>query len=81
MTLIRINGLKEDEYIYPNQEILIPNKKTYKVITELNIRYVLNDGKSEVVRQDGSSVVMNKLIPSAFIWSSNSCFNSSRNLL
>ena len=40
-TLIRINGLKEDEYIYPNQEILIPNKKTY-VTGEEKIKDVLN---------------------------------------
>lgn len=51
-----------------DEMLIVTNKKTYKVITELNIRYVLNDGKSEVVRQDGSSVAMNKLIPSAFIW-------------
>ena len=28
-TLIKLNGLKTDEYIYPNQEIMIPIKKTY----------------------------------------------------
>lgn len=39
----------------------------YKVITELNIRYVLNDGCSMVERQDGVNVEMNSLLPSAFI--------------
>ncbi|MBQ7776859.1 MAG: SpoIID/LytB domain-containing protein [Lachnospiraceae bacterium] len=39
----------------------------YKVITELNIRYILNDGRSLVKRQDGESVEMNSLLPSAFI--------------
>lgn len=28
-TLLQINGLEEDDYIYPNQEILIPNQKSY----------------------------------------------------
>lgn len=51
-----------------DEMLIVTNKKTYKVITELNIRYVLNDGSSEVIRQDGSSVEMNKLLPSAFIW-------------
>ncbi len=39
----------------------------YKVITEMNIRYVLNDGCSPVTRQDGVNVEMNSLLPSAFI--------------
>ena len=49
-------------------ELLITtDKNVYKVITELNIRYVLNDGCTKVKRQDGSHVSMNSLIPSAFI--------------
>ena len=39
---------------------------TYKVISELNIRYVLCDGKTKVCRQDGSEVEMASLLPSAF---------------
>lgn len=39
---------------------------TYKVISELNIRYVLCDGKTKVERQDGSQVEMANLLPSAF---------------
>lgn len=39
---------------------------SYKVITEHNIRYVLNDGQTKVVRQDGSEVEMPTLLPSAF---------------
>lgn len=39
---------------------------TYKVISELNIRYVLCDGKTKVERQDGSKVEMASLLPSAF---------------
>lgn len=50
-------------------ELLITtDKNVYKVITELNIRYVLNDGCTKVKRQDGSLISMNSLIPSAFIW-------------
>lgn len=50
-------------------ELLITtDKQTYKVISELNIRYVLNDGYSKVIRQDGTEVEMNRLLPSAFIW-------------
>lgn len=48
-------------------EILIEGEKaTYKVISELNIRYVLCDGSTKVIRQDGSEVNMNSLLPSAF---------------
>lgn len=39
---------------------------TYKVISELNIRYVMCDGKTAVCRQDGSEVEMANLLPSAF---------------
>lgn len=41
-------------------------KHTYKVISEHNIRYILNNGESKVVRQDGSQVAANTLLPSAF---------------
>ncbi len=37
-----------------------------KVISEHNIRYVLNDGETKVVRQDGSSVASPNLLPSGF---------------
>ena len=50
------------------EELLIhTDKAVYKVITELNIRYVLNDGCSPVKRQDGTTVERNSLLPSAFI--------------
>lgn len=49
-------------------ELLITtDKNVYKVVTELNIRYILNDGSTKVKRRDGSLVSMNSLIPSAFI--------------
>lgn len=46
--------------------IIITEKNVYKVITELNIRYVLNDGKTKVKRHDGDEVSMNSLLPSGF---------------
>ena len=37
-----------------------------KVISEHNIRYVLNDGEADVVRQNGSRVASPNLLPSGF---------------
>ncbi len=39
---------------------------TYKIVGEYNIRYVLCDGESEVIRQDGSGVTPEALVPSGF---------------
>lgn len=47
--------------------IIITEKNIYKVITEFNIRYILNNGGGSVKRQDGTSVSMPILLPSAFI--------------
>lgn len=48
-------------------ELIIETKEhTYKVISEHNIRYVLNDGQSKVRRQDGSQVASPNLLPSGF---------------
>lgn len=48
-------------------ELIIKTKKhVYMVVSEYNIRYVLNDGQSKVIRQDGSEVDMPTLLPSAF---------------
>lgn len=46
--------------------IIVTDEGTYKVITEHNIRYVLDDGQSKVIRQDNSEVEMPTLLPSAF---------------
>ncbi len=46
--------------------ILKTDNGTYKVITEHNIRYVLCDGETKVVRQNGSKVDMPYLLPSGF---------------
>lgn len=48
-------------------ELLIETDKgTYKVISEYNIRYVLNQG-GDVIRQDGSPYASNSLLPSAYL--------------
>lgn len=48
-------------------ELLIEtDKDTYLVIGEYNIRYVLSDGVSEVIRNDGSVVTVSNLLPSAY---------------
>ncbi len=48
-------------------ELIIEGEKaTYKVISELNIRYVLCDGSTQAIRQDGSGVDMKTLLPSAY---------------
>ena len=49
------------------QSLLIEGSEAdYLVLTELNIRYVLCDGKTSVRRQDGSMIEMKSLLPSAF---------------
>ncbi|MDL2302427.1 SpoIID/LytB domain-containing protein [Lachnospiraceae bacterium OttesenSCG-928-D06] len=48
-------------------ELLIEtNKGTIKIITEHNIRYVLNSGVDKVIRQDASEISSPNLLPSAF---------------
>ncbi|MFI3212362.1 MAG: SpoIID/LytB domain-containing protein [Eubacteriales bacterium] len=37
-----------------------------KIISELNVRYVLADSSYEIMRQDGTSVAITSLLPSAF---------------
>lgn len=41
-TLLRLNGLKNDEYIYPNQEIMIPIRNTYVTSENEKISDILN---------------------------------------
>lgn len=49
------------------EELIIEAEKgKYKVISEHNIRYVLNDGSSKILRQDGSRVSSPSLLPSGF---------------
>ena len=49
-------------------ELLITGEKaTVKVISELNIRYVLSDGITTVIRQTGDEADASSTLPSAFI--------------
>ncbi len=47
--------------------VIVTDKNTFKVISENAIRYVLNDGVTKVLRQDGSEVASPNLLPSAFM--------------
>lgn len=46
--------------------VIQTTENCYKVISEHNIRYVLNDGESKIHRQDGSKVNSPNLLPSGF---------------
>lgn len=46
--------------------LLTTDKGTYRILTEYNIRYVLCDGETEVLRQDGSQISASTLLPSGF---------------
>lgn len=49
------------------EELTVETEKAViKVLSEYNIRYVLCDGKSQVIRQDDSAVNAQTLIPSGF---------------
>lgn len=50
-----------------DEMIITGSKSVIKVISEYNIRRILCDGKSKVVRQDGSVIEAGTLLPSAFI--------------
>lgn len=41
-TLLKINGLDENDYIYPNQQIMIPNNKMYVTNEQEKIKDILN---------------------------------------
>lgn len=56
----RGSGGVADELIIETEE------HTYKIISEHNIRYVLNDGTSRIRRQDGSQSASPNLLPSGF---------------
>lgn len=46
--------------------LLVGSKSTLKIVSEYNIRNILCDGVSQVIRQDGSLVTAASLLPSAF---------------
>ncbi len=66
-TLVDVQIDKRGSGGVADELLIITEKNVYKVITELNIRYVLNDGKTMVCKQDGAVVSMPSLLPSAFI--------------
>lgn len=41
-SLLTLNGLNKSDYIYPNQEILIPTSKMYITKENDNIEYLIN---------------------------------------
>ena len=41
-SLLKINGLNENDYIYPNQEIILPNKNMYVTSGKDTIRDIMN---------------------------------------
>ena len=57
----RLPGGVADELLITGSEAVI------KVISELNIRYVLSDGKTKVLRQSGDEVNASSSIPSAYM--------------
>lgn len=61
-----IRSLSRKEGGVMDELLIETDKGTYKVISEYNIRYVLNQG-GEVIRQDGSSYESNVLLPSAYL--------------
>ena len=46
--------------------MITTKEATYKIIAEYNIRYILCDRVSEVVRQDGTTTIPKALLPSGF---------------
>lgn len=46
--------------------VIVAENAQIKVITEHNIRYVLNNGEAKIERQDGSEIASPNLLPSAF---------------
>ena len=57
----RLSGGVADELIITGSDAVV------KVISELNIRYVLSDGKTKVLRQSGDYVKASATLPSAFL--------------
>lgn len=49
-----------------DEMLITGNKAVIKVISEYNIRRILCDGESQVIRQNGSATVPGTLLPSAF---------------
>lgn len=61
-----IRCLKRKEGGVIDELLIETDKGSYKVVSEYNIRYILNQG-GEVIRQDGSSYESSSLLPSAYM--------------
>ena len=61
-----IRCLKRKEGGVMDELLLDTDQGTYKVVSEYNIRYILNQ-ENEVIRQDGSVYKSSTLLPSAYI--------------
>lgn len=58
-TLLEINGLDDDDYIYPNQEIIIPNKNFNIYVTRENdslatVAARLNATQADLIRDNAT---------------------------
>lgn len=58
-TLLEINGLNKDDYIYPNQEIIIPNKNFNVYVTKDNdslatVAAKLNASQVDLIRDNAT---------------------------
>ena len=63
--IYEISCLKRKEGGVIDELLLYTDRGIYKIISEYNIRYVLNQG-GPVVRQDGSTYESSLLLPSAY---------------
>lgn len=61
-TLLTINGLNKNDYIYPNQEIVIPNKKTYVTKENDTIKEIINNLNIDVDKLKDLYVVSDQVI-------------------
>ncbi len=61
-----ITCLKRKEGGVIDELLIDTDQGTYKVVSEYNIRYILNQG-ADVIRQDGSTYQSNVLLPSAYM--------------
>lgn len=64
--LQELSIVKRGEGDVASQLLISGTKNSFLIKTEYNIRYLLCDGKSPVIRQDGSKVTMGTILPSAF---------------
>ncbi len=62
-----ISIVKRGEGGIADELLITGSEAVYKVVSEYNIRRILCDGKSSIIRQDGSSIEAGSLLPSAFL--------------